>query len=131
MIFNLFSFLYLFSISFSIGHNWSIYRPYRWLKGVRIGKVPFEWRVTTLCKYSNFQGIFFILNDLIFRKSLHESSRSLSFFLEQLESLYLDVCRRSSGQNTKTTQSWKVAMLWRDITGTSRHTWMSRHKWPL
>ena len=25
----------------------------------------------------------------------------------------------------------KVAMLWRDMTGMSRHTWMSRHRWPL
>ena len=52
-------------------------------------------------------------------------------FPEQLESPHLDVCRRSYGRNTKTAKSWKVAMLWRDITGTSRHTRMSRHIWPL
>ena len=52
-------------------------------------------------------------------------------FPMKLESPHLDVCRGSYGWITKTAQSWKVAMLWRDMTGTSRHTWMSRHRWPL
>ena len=52
-------------------------------------------------------------------------------FLGQLESPHLDVCRRSYGQNTKTAQSWKVIMLWRDITRMSRHAWMSRLRLPL
>ena len=52
-------------------------------------------------------------------------------FLEQLESPHLNVFRRSYSQNTKTTQSWKVTIFWRDMTGTSRYTWISRHRWPL
>ena len=52
-------------------------------------------------------------------------------FPGQLKLPHLDIYRRIYGQNTKTTQSWKVVMLWRDITRTSRHTWMSRHRLPL
>ena len=52
-------------------------------------------------------------------------------FPEKLESPHLNVCRRSYGWITKTAQIWKVVMLWRDMTGTSRHTWMSQHRWSL
>ena len=81
-----------------------------------------KWKVTTLCRYSNFKGIFVLQNDLISKKCLYKSYRTLSSFPMKLESPNLEVCKGNYGQNIKIVQSWKVTSLGLSSTMPTRHS---------